>query len=374
MSSIGLSYWCYRCNRIIRIQSRTEDAIVCPDCHTGFIEQIETIQRPSNERYPAAEMYLDDTQNPETFPTTRFGRTRRNGGDRSPFNPVIVLRGPQTPDSGGGNEGTAMERGNFELFYDDATGAGLRPLPASMSDFLMGSGFDRVLDQLTQLDFNGVTRFVNPPASKAAIESMPVVTIAESHVAKESHCAVCKEPFQLNSEAREMPCKHIYHGECILPWLSMRNSCPLCRRELPNEANDRGRNVGGGPDETLGLTIWRLPGGGFAVGRFNGSRRAAERELPVVFTEMDGGFNAPIGAPRRISWVPSRRRAREGNGFARAFRGFTSLLGRIRLPTSRATAEFNRRSPFLDVIYGRSSETATANYFSQFHVGGRRLY
>ncbi|KAH9736023.1 hypothetical protein KPL71_017940 [Citrus sinensis] len=334
MSSIGLSYWCYRCNRIIRIQSRTEDAIVCPDCHTGFIEQIETIQRPSNERYPAAEMYLEDTQNPETFPTTRFGRTRRNGGDRSPFNPVIVLRGPQTPDSGGGNEGTAMERGNFELFYDDATGAGLRPLPASMSDFLMGSGFDRVLDQLTQLDFNGVTRFVNPPASKAAIESMPVVTIAESHVAKESHCAVCKEPFQLNSEAREMPCKHIYHGECILPWLSMRNSCPLCRRELPNEANDRGRNVGGGPDETLGLTIWRLPGGGFAVGR----------------------------------------RAREGNGFARAFRGFTSLLGRIRLPTSRATAEFNRRSPFLDVIYGRSSDTATANYFSQFHVGGRRLY
>ncbi|KAM1830526.1 hypothetical protein ACFX13_020746 [Malus domestica] len=35
------------------------------------------------------------------------------------------------------------------------------------------------------------------------------------------------------------------------------------------------------------------PGGGFTVGRFSG-----ERELPVVYTEMDGGFNGN-GAPRR---------------------------------------------------------------------------
>ncbi|KAI4975438.1 hypothetical protein ZWY2020_049045 [Hordeum vulgare] len=39
---------------------------------------------------------------------------------------------------------------SFELFYDDGAGSGLRPLPESMSDFLMGSGFERLLEQLAR--------------------------------------------------------------------------------------------------------------------------------------------------------------------------------------------------------------------------------
>lgn len=338
MASTGNSYWCYRCSRFIRIRLRIQDSISCPDCGTGFIEQVETTSRSPPQRIPSVGMYEDVHQHRETVTSPRLRRTRRTGGDRSPFNPVIVLRGSQSPEDGVGSE----ERGNFELYYDDGAGSGLRPLPASMSEFLMGSGFDRILDQLSQLEINGVTRFENPPASKAAIESMPVVKIVESHVSKESHCAVCKEEFELDTEAREMPCKHIYHGDCILPWLSLRNSCPVCRHELPTEANngvgdlhadsDRIRD-----DETVGLTIWRLPGGGFAVGRFSGGRRAAEREFPVVFTEMDGGFNnASGGAPRRISWTPSGRRARESGGFARAFRSFFSFFGRIRNRSSHS--------------------------------------
>ncbi|KAK0585948.1 hypothetical protein LWI29_036772 [Acer saccharum] len=315
MASTGHSYWCYRCNRLIQIRVLTQDPI-CPDCDSGFIEQVETPSRSPPQRYPAASAYDDSQQNPEPITSPRLRRTRRNGGDRSPFNPVIVLRGPQSPDSGGGNDGIGAERGNFELYYDDGAGSGLRPLPASMSEFLMGSGFERILDQLSQLEINGVTRFENPPASKAAIESMPVVKIVASHVSKESHCAVCKEEFELDSEAREMPCKHIYHSDCILPWLSLRNSCPVCRHELPTEVNggigDLHENDRIRDEDAVGLTIWRLPGGGFAVGRFSGGRRAAEREFPVVFTEMDGGFNnASGGAPRRISWAPSGRRARE---------------------------------------------------------------
>ena len=199
----------------------------------------------------------------------------------------------------------------------------------------MGSGFDHLLDQLAQLEVTGIGRLNHPPASKAAIESMPLIKIAATHVSVDSQCAVCMEQFELDSDAREMPCKHIYHSDCILSWLSIRNSCPVCRHELPTElrGSNSGRGSplsdGGRDDDTMGLTIWRLPGGGFAVGRFTGGRRAAERELPVVYTEMDGGFSN-AGVPRRISWESSVRSSREVRGWGSAFRNFFSSLGRFR--------------------------------------------
>ncbi|CAD6334922.1 unnamed protein product [Miscanthus lutarioriparius] len=249
----------------------------------------------------------------------------------SPFNPVIVLRrSPPTATTdaadGSSSPTAAANTGGstFELFYDDGAGSGLRPLPDSMSDFLMGSGFERLLDQLAQIEAGGLAAARArdaPPASKAAVESMPVVSVGADHVAADAHCAVCKEPFELGAEAREMPCAHIYHADCILPWLALRNSCPVCRHEMPTDvtaaAGATGATNAGEEETTVGLTIWRLPGGGFAVGRFAGGRRPEERELPVVYTEMDGGFNSG-GAPRRISWG-SRQAASTDRGTVRRF-------------------------------------------------------
>jgi len=172
------------------------------------------------------------------------------------------------------------------------------------------------------------------PASKLAIESMPVVRIVPSHVSADSHCAVCKEPFELDAEAREMPCKHIYHSDCILPWLLLHNSCPVCRHKLPTGgvANERGSVEG----VMVGLRIWRLPGGGFAIGRFIGGQGAAEGEFPVVYTEMDGGLDANNGLSR-VSWPVRGRRSRGGRGFRSMLFSFFSLFRRTRDPSSDST-------------------------------------
>ncbi|XAR66263.1 Ubiquitin--protein ligase [Bertholletia excelsa] len=365
MSSAGSSsYWCYRCNRFVRVWS--QDSISCPDCDGGFVEEIETptrswLSEPRARRFAAESMHvIGNTRNMDQGSSPGLRRSRRNGGDRSPFNPVIVLRGPS--DGGAADGAGAGAGGGYELYYDDGAGSGLRPLPASMSEFLLGSGFDRLLDQLAQIEVNGIGRVDHPPASKAAIEAMPTIEIVESHIATESHCAVCKEPFELGNEVREMPCKHIYHSDCILPWLSLRNSCPVCRHELPSDGRNSVESNRGQTeptqhdDETVGLTIWRLPGGGFAVGRFSGGRRGGGREHPVVYTEMDGGFNNN-GAPRRISWASRGSVSRERGGLRRILRNLFGCFGGLRSSASSSSSDSRMSPPVSDPSSGFSSSS-----------------
>ncbi|KAL6082932.1 hypothetical protein STEG23_007794 [Scotinomys teguina] len=72
-----------------------------------------------------------------------------------------------------------------------------------------------------------------PPASKAVVESLPRTVIGSSKA--ELKCPVCLLEFEEEEPVIEMPCHHFFHSDCILPWLSKTNSCPLCRHELPTD-------------------------------------------------------------------------------------------------------------------------------------------
>ncbi|XP_043693363.1 E3 ubiquitin-protein ligase RING1-like [Telopea speciosissima] len=82
-------------------------------------------------------------------------------------------------------------------------------------------------------------RFRQPastPASKSTVESIPTVKITSSLLAADILlCPVCKDEFVVGVEAKQLPCKHLYHCDCILPWLSQHNSCPVCRFHLPTD-------------------------------------------------------------------------------------------------------------------------------------------
>ncbi|OAY84114.1 E3 ubiquitin-protein ligase RING1-like [Ananas comosus] len=67
-----------------------------------------------------------------------------------------------------------------------------------------------------------------PRISKKAVDAMPTVEIDRS-----INCPICLEEFAIGEEAKEMPCKHKFHRECIVPWLETHCSCPLCRFEMP---------------------------------------------------------------------------------------------------------------------------------------------
>lgn len=75
-----------------------------------------------------------------------------------------------------------------------------------------------------------------PPAAKSTVESLARATVCQNQVdSGAALCVICREMVCVEESARQLPCKHMYHSQCILPWLSVRNSCPICRYELPTD-------------------------------------------------------------------------------------------------------------------------------------------
>ncbi|XP_049383052.1 E3 ubiquitin-protein ligase MPSR1-like [Solanum stenotomum] len=78
------------------------------------------------------------------------------------------------------------------------------------------------------------TSTVPPPATKASIEKLPDVEIVQEEEEEQmSECAICLVEFQVKETAKEMPCKHRYHSNCINRWLEIHASCPICRYKMP---------------------------------------------------------------------------------------------------------------------------------------------
>ncbi|KAF7144661.1 hypothetical protein RHSIM_Rhsim04G0080700 [Rhododendron simsii] len=46
-------------------------------------------------------------------------------------------------------------------------------------------------------------------------------------------CAICLEDFEPRQEVMVSPCSHVFHGECILPWVKSSSRCPVCRFAIP---------------------------------------------------------------------------------------------------------------------------------------------
>ncbi|KAF3640833.1 E3 ubiquitin-protein ligase RING1 [Capsicum chinense] len=98
-------------------------------------------------------------------------------------------------------------------------------------DYVDAAGYEALLQTLAESDSSG--RRGAPPASKSAIEGLDTLVIKEEQDV--IACAICKDVVNVGEKAKNLPCGHGYHDDCIVQWLGTRNSCPVCRFELATD-------------------------------------------------------------------------------------------------------------------------------------------
>ncbi|XP_060762188.1 E3 ubiquitin-protein ligase RNF126-like [Neoarius graeffei] len=94
-----------------------------------------------------------------------------------------------------------------------------------------GGELDAIITQL----LNRLGNTGPPPADQEMIKNLPTVQITEEHVGAGLECPVCKEEYTEGESVRELPCSHLFHNDCIVPWLEQHDTCPVCRKSLSGQ-------------------------------------------------------------------------------------------------------------------------------------------
>ncbi|KAA8517381.1 hypothetical protein F0562_017674 [Nyssa sinensis] len=217
MSGGRSTHWCYSCRQPVKLGRRNA---VCANCRGGFVRDIDdmlSMSRPLDfENREQSSGFMDAFSNfvrqQMSGRSTNFdGRGRSEHGGIDPWS-ILRFRMP--------------ENGGLEEFFNQVLGFRRE----NGGDYFEAEGprLEEFVEQLADRN----DRRPPPPAPESSIDAMPTIKISQRHIRSESDCPVCKEKFVLGSRARKMPCNHIYHSDCIVPWLLQHNSCPLCRQEL----------------------------------------------------------------------------------------------------------------------------------------------
>lgn len=251
-------YWCYQCHRAVRLAAAHSSDLTCPRCFGHFLEELHVPRPTQLDLSPEARLL--EALSLMLDPPVRLVNFRLPDPEHEPRRRPLWQffddfdRRPLRDLEGDDSLRWRTRRRNRSLDERESSGLGLEPpnrnqprtfivirpidqsrpmqplIPpgANPRDYFAGPRLDDLIEELTQNDRPGP-----PPASDAAIEGIPTVKIVAEHLKNDSHCPVCKEEFEVGGEARELNCKHIYHSDCIVPWLRLHNSCPVCRQEMP---------------------------------------------------------------------------------------------------------------------------------------------
>jgi len=74
-----------------------------------------------------------------------------------------------------------------------------------------------------------------PPSHTRQVAVAPALVPVQpkaGRIGESATCSVCLGEYEEGQPCLMLPCTHAYHSECILPWLRVNPTCPMCRTEL----------------------------------------------------------------------------------------------------------------------------------------------
>ncbi|XP_047461165.1 E3 ubiquitin-protein ligase RNF115 [Mugil cephalus] len=257
---------CCKCETIPKLPD-----LVCPRCDSGFIEEVP--EDSSLLQDSAASVPSDDSNSlfselwqllfmegsallshPPSSESDPDDSEQVSAGQGSPSPPTPVAAEAAEPESPSTPEPERSPRpeqrpaveGIVQQFLAGLFANNGNPgaAPAALSsmlqlysnpgDYAWGQGgLDGVITELLgQLESTGP-----PPAEKEMISSLPTVCISQEQTDCRLECPVCREEYTLGESVRKLPCLHYFHSECIVPWLELHDTCPVCRKSLEGVDN-----------------------------------------------------------------------------------------------------------------------------------------
>ncbi|XP_068603463.1 E3 ubiquitin-protein ligase RNF115 isoform X2 [Brachionichthys hirsutus] len=216
-------FFCRRCES--EIYPELPD-FVCPGCDSPFIE---AVSEDSSPRQDGTSAFGEELLFMEPSSESDGGDVGEGPADwRSP---------PASPDAAMEGHAAAdfalaplriVQQFLAGMFASDGS---LAPAPAALVLRLHGNPGDYVWGR-GGLDAAVAENAGPPPAEKRMISSLPVVCVSQEQTECKLECPVCREEYSLGESVRKLPCLHYFHGGCIVPWLELHDTCPVCRKSL----------------------------------------------------------------------------------------------------------------------------------------------
>ena len=257
-------FFCHKCS--IEIERLLPD-YTCPRCSSGFIEELESGSNDSGSGMDISNEDLSDLDDISLHSDLRFDEMERD------LMQVMLMHSDQNPVASAFNRNSSFagrRRVNWSRNPPDIrlsnSSRGRQGLPTTIDNLIQGfllnlsgpalahsvtqdgqppalflgnpgdyvwgqDGLDAIVTQLlNQLDGTGP-----PPLPRKQIDEIPTTSVTQSHVDSKLQCSVCWEDFKLSEPVKQLPCQHLYHAPCIVPWLELHGTCPICRQSLGDQ-------------------------------------------------------------------------------------------------------------------------------------------
>ncbi|XP_054910004.1 E3 ubiquitin-protein ligase RNF115 [Poeciliopsis prolifica] len=239
--------------------------LVCPTCESDFIEEVTEDSSFLQDRASSVTNAESNFQLPDIWQLVFMersallshppssGSSPEDNQQVSPGSPLVAeLQEQDSPFNSEEDESIRPDEipavpGIMLQVLSDllATSGNSSSTPTALSsmmqlysnpgDYAWGQGgLDAVVTELLErMESTGP-----PPAKKEMISLLPTVCVSQEQIDCRLECPVCREEYSLAESVRKLPCLHYFHSACIVPWLELHDTCPVCRKSLDGVDNN----------------------------------------------------------------------------------------------------------------------------------------